>query len=118
MSSPKSLAALLGLALACPAIVQAEGIELGQVLIRDQELNGEDQPVEDATVTVKRKPMGSTAGEPTVQDLLKARGIALGAAMPPPSSKPVAGAKVNLPSGVKRKGVGSLGIKVVKKTKA
>ena len=78
----------------------------------------EDQPVEDATVTVKRKPMGSTAGEPTVQDLLKARGIALGAAMPPPSSKPVAGAKVNLPSGVKRKGVGSLGIKVVKKTKA
>lgn len=59
MSSPKSLAALLGLALACPAIVQAEGIELGQVLIRDQELNGEDQPVEDAKARLAKVPGGT-----------------------------------------------------------
>lgn len=84
----------------------------------DDEDDEDVQPVADSTVTVKRKPMGSTAGEPTVQDLLKARGIALGAAMPPPAIKPVAGAKLNLPSGVKRKGVGALGIKVVKKAKA
>lgn len=59
MSSPKSLAALLGLALACPAIVQAEGIELGQVLIRDQELSGEDQPVEDAKARLAKVPGGT-----------------------------------------------------------
>ncbi|KAH8080906.1 hypothetical protein HD553DRAFT_262320, partial [Filobasidium floriforme] len=33
-------------------------------------------PVAEPTVTVKRRPMGSSAGEPTVQDLLKAKGIA------------------------------------------
>jgi hypothetical protein len=58
--------------------------------------------------------MGSSAGEPTVQDLLKAKGIAT---MAPTSVKP-AGPKPILPSGVKRKGVGSLGVKVVKKAKA
>jgi len=60
MSSPKSLpTALLGLALVCPAMVEAQGIELGQVLIQDQELSGEDQSVEDAKARLAQVPGGT-----------------------------------------------------------
>lgn len=62
MSSPKSLpTALLGMGLAfvCPAMVEARGIELGQVLIQDQELSGEDQSVEDAKARLAEVPGGT-----------------------------------------------------------
>ena len=57
MPSPKSLpTALLGLALVYPAMVEAKEVELGQVLIRDQEQSGEDQSVEDAKERLARVP--------------------------------------------------------------
>jgi iron complex outermembrane receptor protein len=60
MSSPKSLpTALLGLALVYPAMVAAQGIELGQVLIQDQELAGEDPSVEDAKAELAKVPGGT-----------------------------------------------------------
>ncbi|KFE51268.1 TonB-dependent receptor family protein [Pseudomonas syringae] len=62
MSSPKSLpTALLGMGLAfvCPAMVEARGIELGQVLIQDQELSGEDQSLEDAKARLAKVPGGT-----------------------------------------------------------
>ncbi|RYE64885.1 MAG: TonB-dependent receptor, partial [Oxalobacteraceae bacterium] len=60
MLSPKSLpTALLGLALVCPALAEAQEVELGQVLIRDQERGGEDQSVEDAKEQLAKVPGGS-----------------------------------------------------------
>lgn len=60
MLSPKSLpTALLGLALVCPAIAEAQEVELGQVLIRDQERGGEDQSVEDAKEQLAKVPGGT-----------------------------------------------------------
>ncbi len=60
MPSPHSLpAALLGLALVCPAMAEAAGIELGQVIIKDQALSGEDQTQEDAKAELAKVPGGS-----------------------------------------------------------
>lgn len=57
MPSPKSLpSALLGLALACPSMAIAQGIELGQVLIREQEQSGDDQSIEDAKARLEKVP--------------------------------------------------------------
>jgi len=59
MPSPHSFpVALLGLALVCPA-VEAAGIELGQVLIRDQAPSGEEQTLEDAKAQLANVPGGT-----------------------------------------------------------
>lgn len=61
MPSPNSLpAALLGLALACPAMAEeAQGLELGQVLIQAEEQRGEDQTIEDAEARLAQVPGGT-----------------------------------------------------------
>ena len=60
MPSPKSLpAALLGLALACPAMAETEGLELGQVLIQAEEPRGEEQTIEDAKSRLAQVPGGT-----------------------------------------------------------
>jgi hypothetical protein len=82
----------------------------------DDEENGDVAAPEPSTVTVKRKPLGSSSTEPTVQELLAARGIALSASNPL-QTKTMPSPAVKLPVAIKRKGVGALGIKVVKKTK-
>jgi dTMP kinase len=79
----------------------------------------EEKTEEPTTVTVKRTPLpsasGTTASEPTVQDLLAAKGIAL-----PTSSKPAVPNSTAKSSalGIKRKdGASGLGVKLVKKKK-
>ena len=60
MPSPKSLpTALLGLALACPALAHAEGLELGQVLIDAPGLEGADQSLAEAEARLAQVPGGS-----------------------------------------------------------
>jgi len=60
MPSPKSLpTALLGLALACPALAEAQGMELGQVLIQAQEQGNEEQTLEDAETRLAQVPGAS-----------------------------------------------------------
>lgn len=60
MPSPKSLpTALLGLALACPALAHAEGLELGQVLIDAPGLEGADRSVAEAEARLAQVPGGS-----------------------------------------------------------
>ncbi|MNU83065.1 ferrichrome outer membrane transporter [compost metagenome] len=60
MPSPNSLpAALLGLALVCPAMTQAQGLELGQVLIGAEDLSDEDQGIEDARARLAQVPGGT-----------------------------------------------------------
>jgi iron complex outermembrane receptor protein len=60
MPSPKSLpTALLGLALVCPVTAQAQDVELGQVLISEQDQSGEDQTVEDAEARLAEVPGAS-----------------------------------------------------------
>lgn len=60
MPASKSLpTALLGLALACPAMAEAQGLELGQVLIGAEERSGEDASVEDAKARLAQVPGGT-----------------------------------------------------------
>ncbi|MET1079015.1 MAG: Plug domain-containing protein, partial [Pseudomonas sp.] len=60
MPSPKSLpAALLGLALACPALAETRGLELGQVLIGAEDRSGEDASIEDARARLAEVPGGT-----------------------------------------------------------
>lgn len=60
MPSPQSLsAALLGLALVCPAIAQGQGLELGQVLIGADNPSDEDQGIEDAKARLDQVPGGT-----------------------------------------------------------
>jgi iron complex outermembrane receptor protein len=60
MPSPKSLpAAMMGLALACPAMAETQSLELGQVLIGAEERSGEDASVEDAKVRLAQVPGGT-----------------------------------------------------------
>jgi iron complex outermembrane recepter protein len=60
MPSPKSLpTALLGLALACPTLAEAQNMELGQVLIEAPAQGGEDQAVEDAKARLAQVPGGT-----------------------------------------------------------
>ena len=60
MPSPNSLpTALLGLALACPTMAQAQGMELGQVLISAEDRSGTDAAVEDAKVRLAGVPGGT-----------------------------------------------------------
>lgn len=60
MPSPKSLpAALLGLALVCPAMTEAQGLELGQVLIGAEDQSDEDQGIEDARARLAQVPGGT-----------------------------------------------------------
>lgn len=87
------------------------GLGLGDGYGSSDEESKDDTP---ATVTVKRTLTGTSAPEPTVQDLLAAKGIAL-----PTSSKPTP-APTAKPStlGIKRKdGASGLGVKLVKKKK-
>ncbi|MGC1331543.1 TonB-dependent receptor domain-containing protein, partial [Pseudomonas sp.] len=51
--------ALLSLALACPLVADAQDMELGEVLIRDQDQSGEGQSIEDAAAQLAKVP-GST----------------------------------------------------------
>jgi len=60
MPAPKSLpTALLGLALVCPTAAEAQDLELGQVVIRDQDQSGEDQAVADAEARQAQVPGGT-----------------------------------------------------------
>ncbi|WP_458371195.1 TonB-dependent receptor family protein [Pseudomonas fluorescens] len=60
MPSPHSLpAALLGLALVCPAMTAAQGLELGQVLIGAEDQSDEDQGIEDARARLAQVPGGT-----------------------------------------------------------
>lgn len=60
MPSPHSLpAALLGLALVCPAMTEAQGLELGQVLIGAEDQSDEDQGIEDAKARLAQVPGGT-----------------------------------------------------------
>ena len=60
MPSPNSLpAALLGLALVCPAMTEAQGLELGQVLIGAEDQSDEDQGIEDAKARLAEVPGGT-----------------------------------------------------------
>ncbi|PBJ27836.1 Vitamin B12 transporter BtuB [Pseudomonas sp. ACN8] len=60
MPSPHSLpAALLGLALVCPAMTEAQGLELGQVLIGAEDQSDEDQGIEDARARLAQVPGGT-----------------------------------------------------------
>ena len=60
MPSPKFLpTALLGLALACPTMVEAQGMELGQVLIGAEDRSSEDLSIEDAKARLAQVPGGS-----------------------------------------------------------
>ena len=60
MPSPHSLpAALLGLALVCPAMTEAQGLELGQVLIGAEDQSDEDLGIEDARARLAQVPGGT-----------------------------------------------------------
>ena len=60
MPSPEYLpAALLGLALVCPAMTEAQGLELGQVLIGAEDQSDEDQGIEDARTRLAQVPGGT-----------------------------------------------------------
>lgn len=60
MPSPKSLpAALLGLALVCPTLAEAQGLELAEVLIGAEEPGSEDQSIEDANARLAEVPGGT-----------------------------------------------------------
>lgn len=60
MRSPKSLpSVLMGLALACPAVANAQEVELGQVLIQDSAKPVEDQAIEDAETAAQQVPGGT-----------------------------------------------------------
>lgn len=60
MSSPKSLpTALLGLALACPAIAETRSVELAPAQVLGQEQSGEGQRVEEAAARLAEVPGGS-----------------------------------------------------------
>ncbi|MEK1913708.1 MAG: Plug domain-containing protein, partial [Pseudomonas chlororaphis] len=60
MPSPRPLpAALLGLALVCPALAEAQGLELGQVLIGAEDRSGEDASIEEAKARLAQVPGGS-----------------------------------------------------------
>ncbi len=60
MSASKSLpAALLGLALACPALAETQGLELGQVLISAQDQNAADASIEEASTRLEQVPGGT-----------------------------------------------------------
>ncbi|WP_460125774.1 TonB-dependent receptor family protein [Pseudomonas sp. S2_C03] len=60
MPSPKSLpAALLGLALVCPPLAEAQGLELGEVLIGAEEPGSEEQSIEDAKARLAEVPGGT-----------------------------------------------------------
>ena len=60
MPSPHSLpAALLGLALVYPAMTEAQGLELGQVLIGAEDQSDEDQGIEDARARLAQVPGGT-----------------------------------------------------------
>ncbi|VVQ19073.1 Vitamin B12 transporter BtuB [Pseudomonas fluorescens] len=52
-------AALLGLALVCPAMTEAQGLELGQVLIGAEDQSDEDQGIEDARARLAQVPGGT-----------------------------------------------------------
>ncbi|EIK94447.1 TonB-dependent receptor [Pseudomonas sp. M47T1] len=51
--------ALLSLALACPLVADAQDMELGEVLIRDQDQSGEGQSIEDAAAQLAKVPGGT-----------------------------------------------------------
>lgn len=60
MPSPKSFpAALLGLALACPAMAETGRLELGQVVIGAEDQSAEDQSIEQARDRLAQVPGGS-----------------------------------------------------------
>ncbi|MHC8367220.1 TonB-dependent receptor family protein [Pseudomonas sp. ZT5P21] len=60
MPSSRSLpTALLGLALVCPVTADAQGLELGQVLIEAEDRSGEDASVEDAKARLAEVPGGT-----------------------------------------------------------
>ncbi|MGA3800441.1 TonB-dependent receptor family protein [Pseudomonas fluorescens] len=60
MPSPEYLpAALLGLALVCPPMTEAQGLELGQVLIGAEDQSDEDQGIEDARTRLAQVPGGT-----------------------------------------------------------
>ncbi|VVO44325.1 Vitamin B12 transporter BtuB [Pseudomonas fluorescens] len=60
MPSPEYLpAALLGLALVCPAMTEAQGLELGQVLIGAEDQSDEDQGIEGARARLAQVPGGT-----------------------------------------------------------
>lgn len=60
MPSPHSLpAALLGLALVCPAMTEAQGLELEQVLIGAEDQSDENQGIEDARARLAQVPGGT-----------------------------------------------------------
>ncbi|WP_223507867.1 TonB-dependent receptor family protein [Pseudomonas sp. BF-B-25] len=60
MPSPHSLpAALLGLAFVYPAMTEAQGLELGQVLIGAEDQSDEDQGIEDARARLAQVPGGT-----------------------------------------------------------
>src|SRR4051812_39204413 len=61
MPASKSLpTALLGLALACPAMAETQGLELGQVLISAEDRNGSDVSVEEAKARLDQVPGGTS----------------------------------------------------------
>ncbi len=80
--------------------------------------SGGESPATAATVTVKRHVGATLDAQPTVKDLLAAKGIVLGA---PAAPKPLPGLSMmtgTTASGVKRKDLAStLGIKIAKKKK-
>ncbi|KAJ9105278.1 hypothetical protein QFC21_001646 [Naganishia friedmannii] len=82
-----------------------------------------EQDASSATITVKRTALSTASAEPTVQDLLAAKGIALQTfAKPAAPARPTGQAASGKPSvlggAVKRKeGVSGLGVKIVKKKK-
>ena len=60
MPSPHSLsAAMLGLAHVCPPMAEAQGLELGQVLIGAEDQSDEDQGIEDAKARLDQVPGGT-----------------------------------------------------------
>ncbi len=60
MPAPKPLpTALLGLALVCPCVAEAQDLELGQVVIRGLDQSGEDQAVTEATARQAQVPGGT-----------------------------------------------------------
>ena len=90
MPSPKSLpAALLGLAFACPAMAEAEGLELGQVLIQAEERSGENPSVEDAKSRLAQVPGGTNVVDLTelLQRSLNSKPAPKAADKPPPVAR-------------------------------
>lgn len=60
MSSPKSLpAALLGLALACPAFAESRAVQLAPAQVLGQDQGGEGQGMEEAEAQLAQVPGGS-----------------------------------------------------------